>query len=83
MYITPCGISTSRMPQHLTLREAESRSGVEGVVVKAHNDKVLRRFGETETHEVQLFPITAILNALQVKHVDFFSLDIEDGEGEL
>ena len=50
---------------------------------RTHKIRIQQNIGNTTTIRVQCFPLYAVLKAIGVRHIDYFSLDIEGAELEV
>ena len=73
-------LSPDPTPSALEFRMADFIGGLVDHMEPGHKERVTRQKAGAETARIQCFPLAAILRALNVTHVDYFSLDIEGAE---
>ena len=77
-YMLHAGLCPNRQPQVLNFSSASTLSGFNDFMDESHK----KRLQPFHPHYISVpcFPLFAVLNALNVNHVDYFSLDTEGSE---
>jgi Methyltransferase FkbM domain len=78
-YVFDGCLSIERRPQYIEFAAAEGLGGIESKMNPAQRSWM----GSTERYRLTCFPLTDVLRAIDVKHVEFFSLDIQGAELEV
>ena len=82
-YMMNACLSPSKQPMVLDFRRAGFIGGLTDFMEEGHKSRVVHENGEAAPTKIQCFPLPAILKAMNINHVDYFSLDIEGAEFEI
>jgi hypothetical protein len=86
-YLVNAGLSPRPRPLLSTFMNLDiGWGGLTDYMDVSHKDRIRHRVGEVafnSTHAMQCLPLFSILQAIGVRHVDYFSLDIEGAELEV
>ena len=78
-YVVRACLSTASKPQTVRFKQARLLSGI-ATYNKLYNSG---GYNSSPSVEVQCFPLNAITAALGIRHVDYFSLDVEGAEMDI
>ena len=77
-YMVNSCLSPTSKPMLLSFTPAGIGGGISDLIPA--NQLAMRRIRSTKPINIQCFPLYSILAALDIKHIDYFSLDIEGAE---